>query len=118
MILEEFVFDFQDQYITDFSCNDDKIYSYNKKNPRKKSIVVDLHNYTFQEAKSKLQEVIKNHPKKKGINLHIITGKGINSGKKGPVIKKFTYQYLNDNFIQWKFAKPKKGGHGAIVAFL
>ena len=77
-----------------------------------------MHDCNLEEAKQKLEDSLKNLPRKKGISLHIITGKGIHSREKGGVIKKFTCKYLNDSSICWKFCPPHKGGIGAIIAFL
>ena len=47
--------------------------------------------------------------------IKIITGKGVHSGERGPVIKGFVQDYLNNNpNIKWKFAAPNKGGIGVF----
>ena len=117
-MVEDFVFDFQDHSLTYPLCKDAKIPFLENKNKTKKRLRLDLHNCDLKEAMQQLETLLKSIPRKKGISLHIITGKGIHSGEKGAVIKKFTCEYLDNSSIRWKFSPPNKGGVGAIIAFL
>ncbi len=76
---------------------------------------LDLHNCNLKIAEEKLQEFILFCNEKRIKKIKIITGKGIHSGERGPVIRNFILDYLeNHPNIKWKFAPPKRGGIGVF----
>ena len=79
---------------------------------------LDLHGKTLEEAIMLVQNfLITCHSQQLQTGL-IITGKGINSGNQGPVLKKGVEHWLkrNGNFYLRNFheAPPRFGGSGAI----
>jgi DNA-nicking Smr family endonuclease len=117
--VEEIVFDFEKQDLTyPLNSKHKPKADFSKKYPLRQRITLDLHDCNLEQAKKILQDTIQRADKKKGISLLIITGKGLNSGEKGPVIRPFTTKYLTDNSIKWRLAPPQKGGAGAVIAYL
>ena len=94
-----------------------KQYSSNKSilKPEKQ---VDLHGKTIDESILIIKRFIINCHKNKLKNGLIITGKGLNSGVKGPVLNKEVKQWLemhgNDYVNNFYDAPPRYGGCGAI----
>ena len=89
--------------------------SCDSKQPSKQSACLDLHDCNLKTAEEKLQEFILFCKQRKIKKIKIITGKGIHSDERGPVIKGFIQDYLNNNSnIKWKFAAPKRGGNGVF----
>ena len=125
MLQRELVFEFDDNNSFSLSsCNvTEQVskdfhpqYTYQNTTSKQQTKSLDLHDYTEIEAKAKLEEFILNCKKIKQKKLLIITGKGIHSCSKGPILKKMVQEYLKQNSnISWKFAPPKKGGTGAFL---
>ena len=81
----------------------------------KQPACLDLHDCNLKTAEEKLQKFILFCKQRSIKKIKIITGKGVHSGKRGPVIKGFVQDYLNNNSnIKWKFAAPKRGGIGVF----
>lgn len=116
--MEEFVFDFEKQKLTYPLDLKHKKGSKFSKSFQRRQITIDLHNYNRSDAKKTLDKTLEQCPRNRGISLLIITGRGLNSKEEKPVIKIFTQKYLSDKKIHWKIAPPKKGGAGAIIAYL
>ena len=88
-----------------------KTYSQNSK----QSVCLDLHDCDLKTAKEQLQELILSCKQRRIKKIKIITGKGIHSGERGPVVKRFIQDYLSNNpNIKWRFATPKRGGNGVF----
>ena len=117
--MKELVFDFKKQHslASNIGCKH-KQEDPGHKNIHKKRITLDLHGCSVIEAKAELQILLQQYTRKKGISVLIITGKGLNSGNKGPVIKNLVKDFLQEQSIQWKLAPPHKGGEGALIAML
>ena len=79
---------------------------------------LDLHGKTREESILMVQKFLISCYEKKYLNGLIITGKGQNSGEKGPVLKKMVKSWLEKNgkdyIIDFHEAPPRLGGSGAI----
>ena len=92
-----------------------KKYSCDSKQPSKQSACLNIHDCNLRTAEEKLQKFILFCKQRRIKKIKIITGKGVHSGERGPVIKGFVQDYLNNNpNIKWKFAAPNKGGTGVF----
>ena len=113
---EKNVFDFKGE--VNLSVGDYKYQkeSYeNKGKNSRQSVCLDLHDCDLRIAKEQLQELVLFCKHRRIKKIKIITGKGVHSGKRGPVIKNFVLDYLASNpNIKWKFAAPKRGGIGVF----
>jgi len=75
---------------------------------------IDLHGYTKQEAESVLTQLINTS---KGKHIRIITGKGLHSEDKEPIIKSFTKDFLCSHNISFTTSKIQNGGDGALEVY-
>ena len=116
--MEDIVFDFDSQNLSYPLSSEHKKKAAFSANFRKRQITLDLHGCSVKEAEQRMHILFKEIPRKKGVSFLIITGKGLNSKQEKPVIKEFIKKYLSNNKVRWKIAPPKKGGSGAIIAYL
>ncbi len=78
--------------------------------------VLDLHEFTKEEAAFATENFLKNAKEKKYKRIRIITGKGLHSkGGKG-ILKEFIKKILEDAGLKYFDAKMYEGGSGAIEA--
>ena len=74
-----------------------KKYSCDSKQPSKQSACLNIHDCNLRTAEEKLQKFILFCKQRRIKKIKIITGKGVHSGERGPVIKGFVQDYLNNN---------------------
>ncbi|MCP4295922.1 MAG: Smr/MutS family protein [Proteobacteria bacterium] len=82
---------------------------------------LDLHGETLVSSQRRLDSFIRSSIHRNDKVLLIITGKGLNSGEQGGVLKKSTWDWLNDNasmIKEFRTAPGFLGGDGAILLFL
>lgn len=72
--------------------------------------IIDFHGYTTREVEDVLQTLMKSPMPKR---MRFIVGKGLHS-MDGPVLGDFVKRYLASRNIDFKFAKLKDGGNGAL----
>ncbi len=84
-------------------------------------IEIDLHGLTRDAALNALENVLLSQRKEKFKNLLIITGRGLNSGEGGGVLKELVWRWLADNryrkSYRYRIAPAFLGGAGAIIVF-
>lgn len=83
---------------------------------------LDLHGSTREEAIHKVQNFILTSSRYGFRVVLIITGKGLNSGEEGPVVRNSVWSWLKNNrgrsIHQFQEAPAHLGGSGAILIFL
>ncbi len=84
-----------------------------KKNPFgfEPDVTIDLHGHSQKQAIPKIKNLKIAYPI--GTKLRIIVGKGAYSNSP-PVIPTLTKKLLNEQEIDWNYAKTKDGGDGVI----
>lgn len=82
-----------------------------KKYVQEIDLSVDLHGYTLREAERVLDELLREHS---GKYVRIIVGRGVHS-KGGPVLGGFVRRYLAAHNIDYRPAKIRDGGEGALL---
>lgn len=84
--------------------------------------VLDLHGETKPDALDRVHRKMQTAESDGYQSLLIITGKGMNSKKKGGVLGSAVWEWLDqyqlDHPIRFQWAPPHLGGKGAILVFL
>ncbi len=84
-------------------------------------IEIDLHGLSRDRTRQIIRNVFALQSKEKYRSVLIITGRGLNSGKEGGILKKFVWNWLKDNQhrqdYRFKLAPKFLGGGGAIIVF-
>ena len=97
-----------------------------------KTVLIDLHGYTLEEANKKIEKFIKNAYENNIYKIIVVTGKGIHSqSQKNPyvskdlsILKYSVPEFISNNkslmnlIIQIKEAKIEDGGSGAFYLYL
>ena len=97
-----------------------------------KTVLIDLHGYTLEEANKKIEKFIKNAHENNIYKIIVVTGKGIHSqSQKNPyvskdlsILKYSVPEFISNNkslmnlIIQIEEAKIEDGGGGAFYIFL
>ena len=97
-----------------------------------KTVLIDLHGYTLEEANKKIEKFIKNAHKNNIYKIIVVTGKGIHSqSQKNPyvskdlsILKYSVPEFISNNkslmnlIIQIEEAKIEDGGSGAFYLYL
>ena len=97
-----------------------------------KTVLIDLHGYTLEEANKKIEKFIKNAHENNIYKIIVVTGKGIHSqSQKNPyvskdlsILKYSVPEFISNNkslmnlIIQIKEAKIEDGGSGAFYLYL
>jgi len=85
----------------------------------KPDTVLDLHGETQDSALARVQHAIQTAVQGNHKTLLIITGKGINSGEQGGVLRKAVWNWLThcqtDHAFRFRWSPPFLGGKGAIL---
>tara|TARA_B100000029_G_scaffold37938_1_gene35634 strand:+ start:14 stop:427 length:414 start_codon:yes stop_codon:yes gene_type:complete len=98
----------------------------------KKTVLIDLHGYTLEEANKKIEKFIKNAHENNIYKIIVVTGKGIHSqSQKNPyvskdlsILKYSVPEFISNNkslmnlIIQIEEAKIEDGGSGAFYLYL
>lgn len=83
---------------------------------------LDLHGKTQEEAIHMVQNFLLVSHRKRLRHVLIITGKGLNSGEEGPVLKQAVRRWLERNggryMTGYVHAPPRLGGEGALWVWL
>ena len=81
---------------------------------------LDLHGMTVPEAKTALKEFINECAGHNRGCVRIIHGKGLGSGRRGPVLKGHVNRWLQqwNDVLAFATARPKDGGSGAVYALI
>ena len=97
-----------------------------------KTVLIDLHGYTLEEANKKIEKFIKNAYENNIYKIIVVTGKGIHSqSQKNPyvskdlsILKYSVPEFISNNkslmnlIIQIEEAKIEDGGSGAFYIYL
>tara|TARA_B100000287_G_scaffold425360_1_gene471530 strand:+ start:522 stop:932 length:411 start_codon:yes stop_codon:yes gene_type:complete len=97
-----------------------------------KTVLIDLHGYTLEEANKKIEKFIKNAHENNIYKIIVVTGKGIHSqSQKNPyvskdlsILKYSVPEFISNNkslmnlIIQIEEAKIEDGGSGAFYLYL
>ena len=97
-----------------------------------KTVLIDLHGYTLEEANKKIEKFIKNAYENNIYKIIVVTGKGIHSqSQKNPyvskdlsILKYSVPEFISNNkslmnlIIQIEEAKIEDGGSGAFYLYL
>ena len=97
-----------------------------------KTVLIDLHGYTLEEANKKIEKFIKNAHENNIYKIIVVTGKGIHSqSQKNPyvskdlsILKYSVPEFISNNkslmnlIIQIEEAKIEDGGAGAFYLYL
>ena len=97
-----------------------------------KTVLIDLHGYTLEEADKKIEKFIKNAYENNIYKIIVVTGKGIHSqSQKNPyvskdlsILKYSVPEFISNNkslmnlIIQIEEAKIEDGGSGAFYLYL
>ncbi len=97
-----------------------------------KTVSIDLHGYTLEEANKKIEKFIKNAHENNIYKIIVVTGKGIHSqNQKNPyvskdlsILKYSVPEFISNNkslmnlIIQIEEAKIEDGGSGAFYIYL
>ena len=97
-----------------------------------KTVLIDLHGYTLEEANKKIEKFIKNAHENNIYKIIVVTGKGIHSqSQKNPyvskdlsILKYSVPEFISNNkslmnlIIQIEEAKIEDGGSGAFYIYL
>ena len=79
---------------------------------------LDLHGKTLEEAIRMVNNFLMTSHRQRLRDVLIITGKGLNSGEGGPVLRDAVYHWLERNGSPWlksfNWAPPRHGGDGAL----
>lgn len=76
--------------------------------------ILDLHEFTREEAALKVENFLKNAKDKKYRKVRIITGKGIHSASGRGILKGFVENIVENAGLKYSDAKINEGGSGAI----
>ena len=81
---------------------------------------IDLHGMVIPEARSALQEFISESARRGYTCIRVIHGKGLGSGRRGPVLKGKVNHWLRhwDDVLAFASARQVDGGTGAIYVLL
>lgn len=81
---------------------------------------IDLHGMTLEEAQVALHEFIDNALARRAHCVRVVHGKGLGSGRRGPVIKNGVNRWLRrwDSVAAFCSAQPHHGGTGAAYVLL
>ena len=83
--------------------------------------ILDLHGFTLEEAENKCLSFIAGSMSLRHQSILIITGKGLNSGAAGAVLKVGIWDFLSyglDQTLDFRLAPVHLGGEGAILILL
>lgn len=86
---------------------------------RSSPVTVDLHDTNLYDAVKYVEHVIaENAPNRR--TLHIVTGKGNQSGNEGPVIRPAVQRVLDEKGLKWAYGKTINGdaNEGMLVVYL
>jgi len=75
--------------------------------------ILDLHQLTWEQARSEVLRFLENSHDSGYDLVRIITGKGIHS-KEGAVLRDYVRDLLFEEGYEFSFAKISEGGDGAI----
>jgi len=81
---------------------------------------LDLHGMTVAEARDALKEFVSECADLNRGCVRIIHGKGLGSGRRGPVLKAHVNGWLRhwDHILAFATAKPRDGGSGAVYVLI
>jgi DNA-nicking Smr family endonuclease len=81
---------------------------------------LDLHGMTVAEARDALKEFVSECADLNRGCVRIIHGKGLGSGRRGPVLKAHVNGWLRhwDHVLAFATAKPRDGGSGAVYVLI
>lgn len=78
--------------------------------------VLDLHEFTREEAALAVKDFLKNAREKKYKRIRIITGKGLHSEGGRGILKEYVKNIIECAGLKYSEAKISEGGSGAIEA--
>lgn len=76
--------------------------------------VLDLHEFTREQAASAVDNFLKDAKEKKYKRVRIITGKGLHSTDGRGVLREYIKSFLERADLKYSEAKISEGGSGAI----
>ncbi len=76
--------------------------------------VLDLHEFTREEASVAVEDFLKNAEEKKYRRIRIITGKGLHSANGRGIMKEYVKNILERSGLKYSEAKISEGGSGAF----
>ena len=81
---------------------------------------LDLHGMTVAEARHALKDFVSECADSNRGCVRIIHGKGLGSGRRGPVLKAHVNGWLRhwDHVLAFATAKPRDGGSGAVYVLI
>ena len=81
---------------------------------------LDLHGMTVAEAREALKAFIRECADSHRGCVRIVHGKGLGSGRRGPVLKAHVNRWLRhwDSVLAFATARPRDGGSGAVYVLL
>ena len=81
---------------------------------------IDLHGMTVAEAKPRLADFIERCAKEGRLCVRVVHGKGLGSGRRGPVLKQKVNRWLRqwDEVLAFVSTRQVDGGTGAIYVLL
>lgn len=81
---------------------------------------IDLHGMTVAEAKPRLAEFIERSAREGRLCVRVVHGKGLGSGRRGPVLKQKVNRWLRQWDVVLAFVSTRQvdGGTGAIYVLL
>jgi DNA-nicking Smr family endonuclease len=81
---------------------------------------IDLHGMTVAEARPRLQEFIETCAQDGKLCIRVVHGKGLGSGRRGPVLKQKVNRWLRqwDTVLAFVSTRQVDGGTGAIYVLL
>ena len=81
---------------------------------------LDLHGLSVAEAKSVLRDFISECADHNRGCVRVVHGKGLGSGRRGPVLKGHVNRWLRrwDDVLAFATAKPRDGGSGAVYVLI
>jgi DNA-nicking Smr family endonuclease len=86
---------------------------------RASPVIVDLHDTSLYDAVKYVEHVIAEHAPNRR-TLHIVTGKGNQSGNDGPVIRPAVQRVLEEKNLKWTYGKTFNGdaNDGMLIVYL
>jgi DNA-nicking Smr family endonuclease len=81
---------------------------------------IDLHGMTVAEAKPRLANFIERCARNGELCIRIVHGKGLGSGRRGPVLKRHVNRWLRqwESVLAFVSARQVDGGTGAVYVLL
>lgn len=81
---------------------------------------IDLHGMTVAEAKPRLADFIEDCARNGQLCVRVVHGKGLGSGKRGPVLRNSVSHWLRkwDSVLAFVSARQVDGGTGAVYVLL